>query len=202
MIEVRTLTGAVAAGYFDDLARLRIAVFRDFPYLYEGDIAYEREYLATYAAAGDSVFVLALDGRRVVGVSTGVPLDHEPASMQAPWRRDGIDPASVFYFGESVLLADYRGRGIGHRFFDERERHAAGLARFSRTSFCAVQRPDDHPLRPAGHRPLDRFWTARGYQRHDERTCTMQWKEVGADAESVHTLVFWSRPVMHLERVE
>ena len=30
------------------LAAQRIRVFREFPYLYDGDVGYEREYLATY----------------------------------------------------------------------------------------------------------------------------------------------------------
>ena len=193
MIEVRSLTGRDAAPHFDDLARLRIAVFRDFPYLYDGDVGYEREYLATYAATDDSVFVLAFDGDRVVGASTGLPLDAEPEPVRAPWQATGTDPATVFYFGESVLMPDYRGRGLGHRFFDAREQHAAALGRFERTSFCAVVRADDDPRRPAGHRPLDAFWTARGYARHADLACTMHWKEPGDEAESPHRLVFWSR---------
>jgi GNAT superfamily N-acetyltransferase len=195
MIDVRSFTGDGAAPYFDDVARLRIAVFRDFPYLYDGDAGYEREYLATYATAEDSVFVLAFDGDRVIGASTGLPLACEPEQVRAPWQAAGIDPASVFYFGESVLLPAYRGQGLGHRFFDAREQHAAALGRFERTSFCAVERAPDDPRRPVDHRPLDAFWTARGYVRHDELACVMHWKEVGAEAETPHRLVFWSRPL-------
>ena len=43
MIATRILTGDAVAGALDDLARLRIAVFRDWPYLYDGDVAYERD---------------------------------------------------------------------------------------------------------------------------------------------------------------
>ena len=35
--------------WLDDVARLRLAVFRDWPYLYEGDADYERDYLGAYA---------------------------------------------------------------------------------------------------------------------------------------------------------
>ena len=76
--------------------------------------------------------------------------------------RRGIDPASVFYFGESVLLPEYRGQGIGHAFFDHREAAARAWGA-SRASFCAVIRPPDHPARPAGYVPLDAFWAKRGY---------------------------------------
>lgn len=194
-ITVRTFAGADAAPYFNDLAQLRIDVFRAFPYLYDGETGYEEKYLATYAQAPESLFVLAFDGTRVIGASTGVPLDQETEAVRLPWTDAGIDPASVFYFGESVLLPDYRGHGLGHRFFDERENYARMLGRFQRTSFCAVVRDEADPRRPVGHRPLDPFWRSRGYSRQDGLECRMSWKEVDARDESEHRLVFWSRPM-------
>lgn len=195
MVETRTVFGTRAEPYFDDLARLRIEVFRGFPYLYDGDAGYERRYLSTYAKARDSVFIFAIDKDRVVGASTGMPLDQETGEVQAPWREAGFDPGQVFYFGESVLLPDYRGLGLGHRFFDEREAHARRLGRFTRTSFCAVEREPDHPARPPGYRPLHDFWHRRGYVRHADLFCTMRWTDLGDDRERAHRLHFWSRAI-------
>ena len=39
----------------------------------------------------------------------------------------GIEVARLFYFGESVLLPEYRGQGVGHAFFDHREAQARGV---------------------------------------------------------------------------
>ncbi len=103
-------------GTFAIWAQLRIAVFSAWPYLYEGDAAYERAYLAADAASPESVFVLARAGETVIGASTGLPLLDDSGAFHAPFRAAGIDPASVFYFGESVLLPAYRGQGIGHAF--------------------------------------------------------------------------------------
>jgi hypothetical protein len=49
-LDVRVLTGRDAAlvERVQDLAQLRITVFREFPYLYDGDLAYEQNYLRTY----------------------------------------------------------------------------------------------------------------------------------------------------------
>ncbi|HUD41587.1 MAG TPA: GNAT family N-acetyltransferase [Dokdonella sp.] len=195
MTHVRTFTGATIGPHLDDVARLRIAVFRAFPYLYDGDLAYEAGYLQTYSHSPESLFVLAFDGDRVIGASTGIPLTDETAAFQQPFVERGIDLGRVFYFGESVLLPEYRGQGLGHRFFDEREAYARQLGRFDTTAFCAVVRAADDPRRPPGYRPNDVFWTKRGYAQQPDMRCAIEWKETGATAPTVQQLAFWLRPL-------
>lgn len=194
-MELRTYVGTAIVPYLDALAELRIAVFRDWPYLYAGDRDYESKYLAAYARSSESLFALAFDGTRVVGVSTAVPLAHEPETFQRPFHERGIDVGRVFYFGESVLLRHYRGCGFGHRFFDAREDHARRLGRFDTTAFCAVERAPTDPRRPAEHRDNDAFWTKRGYARQESMFCTLDWREVGRAAAEPHRLHFWLRPL-------
>ena len=191
-VHIETVTGAAVTPWLDPLASLRIRVFREFPYLYDGDPAYERDYLAGYAASPDSIVVLALDAGNVVGASTGVPLVHADAAFQAPFLARGMAPETVFYLGESVLEPAYRGRGLGHAFFDQRERQASALGALY-TSFCAVVRPEDHPARPADYRPLDSFWRGRGYQPAAGMTTRFPWRELGESAESHKQMQFWLR---------
>jgi GNAT superfamily N-acetyltransferase len=150
-LSVKRFTGAQVSEHLPELARLRITVFREFPYLYDGDTAYEERYLKTYTDSADSVMVLVFDGARIVGASTGLPLADETPNVIAPFRQQGMDVDRIFYFGESVLLPEYRGRGFGVRFIHEREVHALALGRFDLTCFCAVDRPLDHPRRPASY---------------------------------------------------
>ncbi len=190
-LQIMVRQGAQAAPFIGDLARLRIAVFRAFPYLYEGDPTYEQTYLADYARTPDSIFVLALDGDAVVGVSTGLPLSAEHESLKAPFLSAGYNPDQIFYFGESVLLPPYRGQGTGLRFFEEREAHARRLGRFKTCCFCAVERPASHPLRPADHEPLDSFWRKRGYAHHPELHTSFSWRDVGEHEQSAKPMSFW-----------
>lgn len=191
--ELRLLRPAEYARWRADVARLRIEVFRAFPYLYDGDVSYEESYLATYAQSADSLWVLALDGERVIGASTGLPLADENAAFQRPFVERGIDPQSVFYFGESVLLPAYRGLGLGHRFFDAREAHARALGRFGWTAFAAVDRAIDDPRRPTDHRDNDAFWAKRGYVRQPGMGFRLGWKEIGESDESEKLLIYWLR---------
>jgi len=195
MIEIKMFNGAQIAPWLDAVAALRIAVFRDWPYLYAGDRDYEKQYLATYAKSAESLFVLALDGTRVIGASTGIPLADETAAFQKPFLDRGIALGDVFYFGESVLLREYRGHGLGHRFFDEREGYARRLGRFALTAFCAVERSSEDPRKPDGFRANDAFWNKRGYTRQDDMFCAIHWQEIGASAATPHRLRFWLRPL-------
>lgn len=189
-LEIKTFSGAEAAARFTDVARLRIAVFRDFPYLYDGDLAYEERYLATYARSQGSIFVLAIDDGTVVGASTGTPMTAETDEVKAPFLASGRDPADYFYFGESVLLPAYRGRGIGVTFFAEREAQARQLG-LRYTTFCAVERPLDHPRRPRDYVPLDAFWHKRGYRHHPELRTSFTWRDLDDTSESPKPLSFW-----------
>lgn len=179
------------APYIKDLASLRIRVFRDFPYLYDGTAEYEEKYLQTYTRCADSIVVLVLDGNQVVGATTGLPMDAETEEFQKPFAEQGLNPSKIFYCAESVMLSEYRGRGIYPKFFAEREGHALRLNRFDLCCFCCVERPLEHPLRPKDYTPLDSIWSKFGYTKHPELKTTYEWKDVNEDQESAKPMVFW-----------
>lgn len=191
MITTRILTGDSVASALDDLARLRIAVFRAWPYLYDGDLDYERDYLKVYQAPG-AVVVAAYDGDRMIGASTGAPMEHHAGDFAAAFagRPERLD--EIFYCAESVLLPDYRGHGLGHAFFDGREAQGRALGR-RYSAFCSVQRPKDHPLRPADYRPLDDFWRKRGYEPLSGVVATFDWKDIDASVSTEKPLQFWMK---------
>ena len=192
MIRVTPLTGAAAETALDRLARLRIEVFRTWPYLYDGDEAYERAYLQSFRDSRDAVLVGAFDGDALVGASTGAPLEQHAGDFAAAFDGQGVALEDVFYCAESVLLPRYRGHGIGHRFFDAREAHARALGR-TYAAFCGVVRPADHPLKDPGYRPLDPFWRKRGYAPLEGAVAHFRWKDLDQPDETDHALQFWMR---------
>lgn len=191
-IETRVLTGAALVAALDDVARLRITVFRDWPYLYDGDLDYERSYLASYRDSPGAIVVGAFDGARLVGAATGTPMADHAAEFAAPFAGVDVPLDRIFYCAESVLLPEYRGRGLGHAFFDAREAHARALGA-THAAFCSVMRPADHPLRPEGARSNDVFWRKRGYAPLPGVVAEFHWKDIGAAEETVKPLQFWMR---------
>lgn len=192
-IVTRVVTGTQLKACIPALAALRIEVFRDYPYLYDGTDAYEREYLDTYTRSPEAMAVIAVDGDRVIGASTAVPMCWETDEFKRPFVARGIDPERVFYLGESVLLPRYRGMGIYKQFFAAREAHAQALRDFDIACFCAVERPPDHVLRPPGYQPLDAVWQHFGYTRQADFVTSYHWKDVDQPCETDKPMVFWSK---------
>jgi len=195
-VTVAVAQGAALAALLPAMARLRVTVFRAWPYLYDGSEAYEANYLQTYVKAPGAAVAVARDGAAVVGASTCVPMPDASGEVQAPFLAAGLDLDDFFYFGESVLLDAYRGQGIGVRFFALREAHASALGRARFCTFCAVQRAADDPRRPPGAAGLDGFWARRGYVKRPDFSAQMRWKDLDEAEESPKTLIFWMKSLV------
>jgi GNAT superfamily N-acetyltransferase len=189
-LRIELATGAAIAPHLDALAALRIAVFRDYPYLYDGSLAYEQRYLASYAGSPANLIVLALDDDRVVGAATAMPLELHSEAVAPPLARAGLAPSTVCYFGESVLEAVYRGRGLGARFFEERERWARAGG-FTMAAFCAVEREPGHPRRPPGYQPPGALWRRRGFVRRPDIVAELAWRDLDDREDTAKPMVFW-----------
>ena len=178
-----------------DLARLRIGVFREFPYLYDGSLAYENEYLKAYASTEGAIVVTARDpaeGNRIVGAATAMPLAAEHDELLAAFRKAEMPVEAFYYCAESVLEAPYRGRDVGHAFFDHREAWARSLG-YQECCFLAVDRPADHSRRPRDYRPHDAFWTKRGYRIADGFKAGFSWRDLDEATVSPKPMTLWRR---------
>jgi GNAT superfamily N-acetyltransferase len=191
-LTVERLVGPAIEPYLADLAALRIEVFREFPYLYEGTLEYESRYLRSYARCERSIVVVAREGSSVVGASTAMPATEHEEEVAAALRTGGVDPGEVYYFGESVLRASFRRRGIGHAFFDHREDRARELG-FRLAAFCAVVRAPDHPKKPSQYATHDAFWNKRGFVKQPELRAEFAWRDLGDTQETRKAMVFWTK---------
>ena len=56
-LEIQVVSGQGLLPYVEAVAKLRMTVFREYPYLYDGSREYEQRYLQTYIEAQDCIFV-------------------------------------------------------------------------------------------------------------------------------------------------
>lgn len=189
-LQYKSFLGAEILQVLDSLAALRIAVFKDYPYLYDGDVSYEKQYLQTYINAPQAFLFAVFDENQMVGATTCIPLADETEEVQEPFIAAQMSIDQICYFGESILLGAYRGKGIGVQFFKEREAHARRIGSHL-TSFCAVKRPDNHPLRPANYVDLSKFWHKRGYLKSDTLKSTFEWKDIDENTASPKLMEYW-----------
>jgi GNAT superfamily N-acetyltransferase len=195
MVRVEFYHGEAMRAHLPTLGRLRITVFREWPYLYDGSGANEAGNSSRLAGCPRAGLAVAFDGDESVGCATCLPLADEHASVQAPFLSRGWDLGRFFYFAESVLLPAYRGRGLGVTFMTAREAFARDTSAADFATFCAVQRPAEHPLRPPRAVSLDAFWRNRGFVEYPDLASTMRWKQVDAAERVENRLVFWLKPL-------
>lgn len=189
-LEILALKGPLPNKYVKDLARLRITLFRDYPFLYDGSLDYEEKYLLPYTKSENFLIVLVFDGKKIVGASTAMPLAEESDEVKNPFLMRRLDIFKFCYFGESILEMDYRGKGIGRKFFEEREAHAQSLGLTS-FCFCTIVRPENHPKKSSSYYSLEGFWNSLGYRKIEGMVTEFAYKEIGETKESNKKMQFW-----------
>ena len=192
-ITLLRLSGKEARKYVHELATLRLKVFWEFPYLYEGSLDYEKNYLETYFKAEQSLVVILKAFDRVIGATTCIWAHEEVPSFKEPFIKAGLDPKNILYFGESVILPEWRGKGLGKKFFEEREQFARSLQFIDALAFCAVIRDSHHHLRPKDYRPLDEFWISQGFRKIPNLVTEYEWQDRDEAHFTKKKMQFWMK---------
>lgn len=178
----------------DALADLRMTVFREYPYLYDGNLTEEQKYLAHYVKAKDSFVLVIFENGNVIGATTAVPLIEAYDDIRTPFENAGMNLKDVFYFGEAMLLPAYRGMGLYKIFMRERE-HVAKQYGAKLCSLMAVKRPDDHPLKPKDYQDLKPIWNHYGFVEHPEIEPWYSWKDIDQPEKTKKPFSVWVKNI-------
>lgn len=190
------VAGDAALEHFEAIASLQERVFRAFPHLCGWTVETFDRLLQLYAMSYDDLLVIvARDGDHYVGASTGRSLKNRmgrDSEVSDSFRQQGWIPEEIFYCSDSVVLPEYRGRGLGVEFFRLREDYARG-AGYRWATFCGVLRPEDHPMRPVDYRPLDEFWINRGFTMVPGMLLDFSWPDIGEEKSTPKRMQFWAK---------
>ncbi|MTH99557.1 GNAT family N-acetyltransferase [Roseibium sp. RKSG952] len=191
-VEIRTLTPAEQVQRIEELATLRMRVFREWPYLDAGSLAFEHNYLRRQAQLSEGLTVGGFDGNCLIGTVAGKPLKNALSAYREPLESRGHDTGSIFYLAEIVLDHRYRGRGLGHEMFVAYEQHAKRLG-YETSMLCCVIRSENHSPGPGSVPYLDRFWEKHGYDKLRGVVAHCPWQDVGEAEETEKPMQVWWR---------
>ena len=189
-ITEQTLYAAEIRNQLGDLAKLRIDIFQEYPYLYRGEQAYERTYLDIYAESADALAIVAHDGNVLAGAVTAIPLKDEMTELTVPFNNTPYPLEQIFYIGELLFYSRYRNSGMGSRLIAQVEAYVRSLKRYRFLTCATVVRPDEHPQIPANYLPIDSFLLKNGFQPLAGVTAAFSWPELDGISRS-HSMQFW-----------
>jgi GNAT superfamily N-acetyltransferase len=192
VITEQLLTGDTIADHLNDMATLRLDIFQEYPYLYEGRREDELNYLSTYVDAPDASTILAYDDSAIIGAATGMPLIHEDAQMRDAFTGTTLPLNEIYYVGELLFRPAYRNCGLGQKLLGRLQSHIRSLGSYRTLTCATVERPDDHPLRPFDYIPITRFLARTGFARLSGVTNHFRWRETDGVRRD-HCMQFWSK---------
>jgi GNAT superfamily N-acetyltransferase len=188
-ISLRTFTGVAIGETIDQVAKLRIEIFAEYPFLYAGDIEYEKKYLKKFVTMQDGIIIWVYDHHTLIGVATGFPMSDDP--LQIVLKDHGLDPKEYFCFGESILRKSYRNAGIGSVFMQLREAHAREHHRYKYLCFYTIDQDPHDPKRPKDYKSLHAFWNKRGFKERRDLQGSISFQQIGQDHETPQRMIFW-----------
>jgi GNAT superfamily N-acetyltransferase len=189
-VQIEVYRGSEIHPHIDEFAALRLSTFREYPYLYEGDIENERNYLKLYSGSQNSLLLLAKDGGKVIGAISGIPLKETSKVYWGVFSENSISLDDIYYLGELILLKEYRSGGIGTRLYDHFEKLIREKKIYTTIAFAELAESGDDPQKPEDYISLEEFWGKRGFVKHPELAASFSWKQTGKDQKTRHALVF------------
>lgn len=185
---MQIIRGPEIENHIDDLGRFRIKIFREYPYLYDGNIEFERVYLSPYSRNPESLLLILQDARGIIGACTGTPLTGEDNDFQNAFMGENKD--EIYYIGAVILRADSRGQKLGSRLLST-ALSLIDMKRFKKTSLCTVDRGLNHPRRPGNYCPPDYLWEKYGFVKSTYLLAYLAWTDIGQKIETKKPMNIW-----------
>lgn len=192
-VHIETFKGSEVIPYLPSLAELRLLFYREYPYLYEGDLNGEEKYLNLYATSENSLLILAKRGEEYIGCVAGLPLFESQEENVQLFTQHKIPANRLFCLGEIVLFHATEQSDVAEKLYEQFEGAVIELKQYDTIFVCEIEREAHDPKKPLGAFSSEVIWERRGFCKHPELATSYSWKEVGETEASNHRMVFWSK---------
>ncbi|MBN8536984.1 MAG: GNAT family N-acetyltransferase [Deltaproteobacteria bacterium] len=199
IFEMITVERNLIENYLNEIAQFRIKYFKSYPYLYVGNLEYEKEYINGYANNSKSLLILALYNGKIIGVSTALPLNSNADILgEAPvlFAKKGLNINEYFYYGEIIVKTEFQGIGIAAKIYDMQESYAKAEG-FKKIILATVNRRPNDPRKPSDYFNTDIVWNKLGFKK-----CNIQinynWPTItenGSIKDINNPMDFWTKEI-------
>lgn len=192
---IKSFTGQEAERYIDQIAAIRLNMFKEYPYLYNGTVEIEKEYLQIYFKSSHANILLTFDSDdNVIGFSSSIPLSDEAEEIRAPFIEKQLNCDNYLYIGEGLIYPEYQGKNLVRQAAQIHEEIARSKG-YKYLTFMAVDRPEDHPCKPDNYRSTDGLFKHFGYTKFDNMNVTLTWNQLDTNQEATNTLSLWHKEI-------
>lgn len=166
---IKLLTKEEVTPLLPFVANLRINIFREYPYLYEGNFKEEMDDLEHCAKLPKNALAIAYHEDTPVGFLYGIPLvefaPHFENSVLDLFKEKNLEPESCYYFADIIILPEHRGNNLSKKLFDALEMYAQEQG--YRSASFITESHESHPLKPINYKSLDPLWNSLQYKKTD-----------------------------------
>ncbi|HEV2601172.1 MAG TPA: hypothetical protein VGT41_02640 [Candidatus Babeliales bacterium] len=196
----KLLTGQNLQTITSFMAQQRVEAFREYPYLYEGTVAEDTEYVQWLVGLQHSAVAASyLDGEPVGFVSGIAFVDNEQEfkGSCALFEENGLDPKDFYYVPEAIVAAAHRNKSLFTRLHSLLEEHVKSLG--YKASCLVLESHEQHPLKPVDYKGPDEAFIKTGYSKTRMLT-SCAWPTIQPDGPAknqVHPLTYWIKNLKH-----
>jgi len=183
-VEYQLVQGSDMEQYVNDMIRLRLTVFRESPYFYDGTEGEERAYLEQHLHSEKGLFLIAKTGDHVIGMLSGTPMKDRD-DYAYPYVKNAIPTDSIFCLGELVVEQSDHREQIGLNLYQLFEEHVRSLGSYDTISECVVL----HPIAGEGKSILMQV----GGSKCPNLVYHCFWKEIDQEVSTDHVMEYWSK---------
>lgn len=189
-MEIEIVHGPITSRHAELVTSMRMSIFREYPYFYAGDLKTEAEYVEIYTKSPRSIFVLAKEGKKVIGLVTGIPLQDMDEDLTAPIKKAVLDLQPIYYLGEILLLKEFRGKGIGYQMYKAFEKTVRGQHCYTMIAIIRIDEKQNHAKKPKDYKSLQEFWTRLGFVEDLNLSLKVPYQEIDHADKTSHTFYY------------
>lgn len=197
MLVTKIYQGNEVNSIVDNISKMRINEFRNFPYMYDGSLEYERLYFQEFCKDPNSLIVCIFDDSKLIATATSIPLLSNADildNVASKFIAQSLDPKTFFYSGEFIVLQKYRQNGLCKNLLYSVESLAKTLG-FTNLCIATVCRSKDDPRRPVSYVDSDVVWKSLGFEITNIKT-SYPWPTIQPNQLTVtvnNEMIFWTK---------